>query len=90
MNILAGLGLGIPNWFLAVLVIAAIAIVLMKKGLDWAVLLLALVILLLLVGCRFDYENDNGPRGPERFSVGGAWPKPLSCEGKPEPTVKAP
>ena len=70
MTFLAGLNLGIPAWFLAVLVIAAVAIVLMKKGLDWAVLLLAVVMLLLLVGCSLSYEDGNSANGPRKFHMG--------------------
>lgn len=39
----------------------------------------------ILSGCAGGvvYENDNGPRGPERVSIPGmAWPRPLSCDGK--------
>lgn len=49
--------------------------------------LLLLAAALVLVGCAGVYENDNGPRGPERFTWGfpsfcapkGAQPMTGSC-----------
>lgn len=43
----------------------------------------ALMAAFLLAGCAVGYENENGPRGPERFTAGAEWPEPptLGCEG---------
>jgi hypothetical protein len=41
---------------------------------------LALILCALaLCGCRGQYENDNGPRGPERVSFDTAWPSVNPC-----------
>lgn len=37
-------------------------------------LLLALTGLLTLAACAGSYSNENGPRGPERFTWGPGWP----------------
>lgn len=31
-------------------------------------------------GCRGQYENENGPRGPERVSWGPGWPEANPCD----------
>ena len=48
---------------------------------------LTILAALLLGGCAAEYHNDNGPRGPESWKIGGCWPWSV-C--KPAPMTGAP